>query len=269
MLHPMVTPMDIGRSSLDAGSLTVQAIRAWFSKFFEIFAVAIVFAIPIFILNGTIVAQIVDDTDNSIDLQGTFLASFVSLLLSGILTAALTYVFVRVFRGESFTVGSALQFVAAKIVPITVFTIVTAILIVLGFFALIIPGFILIIIFSLGIPAIIEEDLSGLDAIRRSFRIISGNWGVALAVVLLGLVITVLISALLGGLSVPGAGNLDPPDFTDFNLTEVIVQIIASAALSPFIPALATALYFEAKGRDDGFPSIVEKPDLSDGNLFR
>ena len=261
--------MDIGRSSLDAGALTAQAIRGWFSKFFEVFAVSLVFSIPIFILNGTIVAQLVDESDDSIDFQGTLLASFVSILLVGILTAALTYVFVKVFREEAFTVGGALQFVAAKIGPIAVFTILTSILIVLGLIALIIPGFILIIVFSLGMPALIEEDLSGTDAIRRSFRIISGNWGVALAVVLIGLIITIVISTLLGGLSVPGSGSLDTPDLTDLSVIEVIIQIIASAALSPLVPALATALYYEAKGRDDGFPSMVERPDASDGNLFR
>jgi hypothetical protein len=264
--------MDIGRSSLDAGALTAQAIRGWFSKFLEVFAVSLVFSIPIFILNGMIVAQIVDESDDSvgsIDFQGTLLASFVSILLVGILTAALTYVFVKVFREEPFTVGGALQFVAAKIGPIAVFTIVTSILIVLGLIALIIPGFLLIIIFSLGMPALIEEELTGMDAIRRSFRIISGNWGVALAVVLIGLIITIVVSALLGGLSIPGSGSLDPPDLTNLDITEVIIQIIASAAVSPLVPALATALYYEAKGRDDGFPSLVDKPDLSDGNLFR
>lgn len=261
--------MEIGRTSLDAGSLTTGAIRAWFSKFTEVFIVSLVFTVPIFILNATVVAGLVDDVEGSIDFQGTVVASLASVLLSGILTAGLTFVFVKVYREESFTVGSAFEFIAAKIGPIFVFTVVTAILIVLGLVALIIPGIALIIIFSLGMPALIHENLGGMAAVRRSFQVISGNWGVALAVVLLGLLIQVVISVILGGLALPGSGSFVPPDFTDFSLTQTLIQILASAVVAPFIPALATALYYEAKGRDEGFPSIVPDPGFGDGDLFR
>lgn len=261
--------MEIGRNPLNAGALTTAAIRGWFSKFTEVFVVSVVFTVPIFILNGTVVAGLVSDADGSIDFQGTVVASLVSVLLSGVLTAALTYVFVKVFREEPFTVGGAFEFIAAKIGPIFVFTFVTAILIVLGLIAIIIPGIALIIVFSLGMPALIDEDLAGLEAVRRSFQVISGNWGIALAVVLLGLLINVVLSVVLGGLSLPGSGTFSPPDFTDFNLTQALIQIIASALVAPLIPALATGLYYEAKGRDEGFPSIHQDPGFGDGNLFR
>ncbi len=261
--------MQIGRTSLNAGALTTDAIRGWFSKFTEVFIVSVVFTVPIFILSGTVVAGLVDDADGSIDFQGTVVASLASVLLSGILTAALVYVFVKVYREEPFTVGTAFEFIAAKIGPIFVFTVVTSILIVLGLILLVIPGIAFIIAFSLGLPALIDEDLGGMAAIRRSFQVISGNWGIALAVVLLGLLINIVLSVVLDGLLLPGSGSFVPPDFTDFSLTQTLIQILASAVLAPLIPALATGLYFEAKGRDDGFPSIVADPGFGEGDLFR
>lgn len=252
--------MEIGRTSLNAGALTSAAIRGWFSRFLEVFVVSAVFTVPIFILNGALVAGILDDLDPndtaSIDAEGTLLAGLVSVLLSGILTAALVYVFIKIFREEPFTVGGVFEFIGFKIGAIFVFTFVSAILIVIGFVALILPGIALIIVFSMGTPALLDEDLRGLQAIRRSFNIIRGNWGIALAVVALGLLINIIISAIVGGLAVPGGGFFQSPDFSDFDLVTSIIQISASAVVAPLIPALATALYFEAKGRDDGFPSV-------------
>ena len=241
-----------------AGDLAGAAIRAWFSKFIEVLVVAAVFTVPIFIINAVVVAGLTDSGTADIgDLAGgALLGSLISILLSSILTAALVHVFLRIYRNETFSVGSVLEFVVSKIGPIFVFALLSGFLILVGFIALILPGIALIIVFSMGTPALLDEDLTGVEAIWRSFQLIKGNWGIALAVVLIGLIINIAASFIFGGLAVAGAGGFAQPDFNDFTIVGAILQILTSSLLAPLIPALATVLYFEVKGRDYGFPSL-------------
>ena len=70
----------------------------------------------------------------------------------------------------------------------------------------------------------------------------------------IGFVINIIVSLAVGGIAAPGA--LSFPDFSNFGLLQSLVQMAASALIAPVVPALATALYFELKGRHEGFPSI-------------
>lgn len=224
------------------------------------FIVSLLFTVPIFILNAIILAGLPDAAEDLEDLEiGSFLArslggSIVSIVLSVFLTVALTHAFIRIYRGEQVVPGEAAQAVLDNIGPILVFAVLTAILTAIGFLLLIIPGIIALIAFSLGAPAILNEHQSGTGAISRCFNLIAGNWGVVLGVVLIGLVINIVASLVVGGIAVSGA--LTYPDFSDFSLIRAIIQVAASALLAPVVPALATALYTEVKGRNEGFPSL-------------
>jgi hypothetical protein len=252
--------MDIGQKELSAGDIASNMFRAWFDNFAPIFIVSVIFTVPIFIVNAVVVAGLPDAIEDADDFDfGNFFArtlgsSLVSVALSVVLTAALVYTFIKVYRGEAVTPGDAGRAVLDNIGPILIFAILSSILTAIGFVLLIIPGIMAVIAFSLGAPAILNEKTGGADAISRSFNLISGNWGVAIGVVLIGLVINVIVSLIVGGIAV--SGSLSYPDFSDFNAFRALVQIAASALIAPIVPGLATALYFETKGRNEGFPSI-------------
>jgi hypothetical protein len=251
--------MEIGKSELTAVDIVSRTFRGWFDNFGQVFVVSVLFTVPIFILNAIIVAGLPDAPEDLDDFEvGNFLArslggSFVSVVLSFLLTAALSYTFIRIYRGEAVVPGEAAQGVLSDIGPIIVFAVIAAILTAIGFIFLLIPGLVAIIVFSLGVPAILDERISGTSAISRCFQLVSGNWGVTLGVVLIGLAINIFASLLVGGIAAPGA--LSYPDFSNFGLSRSLVQITASALIAPLVPGLATALYFELKGRNEGFPS--------------
>ncbi len=251
--------MDIGKNQLSAGDIVSNTFRAWFDNFGPVFVVSALFTVPIFIVNAVVVAGLPDVPDNLDDFElGPFLTrslggSFISVVLSLLLTAALSYTFLKIFRGEAVTPNEAADAVRSNLVAIIVFAVVAAVLTAIGFILLVIPGFLAIIVFSLGPPAILNERMNGISAISRSIQLISGNWGTALGVVLIGFLINIGVSFVLGGIAAPGA--LSYPDFSDFNAIRALVQITASALIAPVIPGLATALYFEFRGRSEGFPS--------------
>jgi hypothetical protein len=254
--------MDIGRRTLQAGDIASNAFQAWFANFTQVFIIALMFTVPIFIVDAAVQTSLpeVDDDLANLDLGDALFTSlvggFVTVLLGTFLSAALVYAFIRIYRGEPVIPGESLSAVLDHIGPILVFAIITAIATAIGFILLIIPGILAIVVFSLGLPSILNERRGGGDAVSRCFALISGNWGVALGVVAIGFVVTIVGSLILGGIS--GPGTLTSPNFSDFRVFRTLIQIAASALLAPLIPSLATALYFELKGRNDGFPSIEE-----------
>ena len=72
------------------------------------------------------------------------------------------------------------------------------------------------------------------------------------------LAINLLLVFVVGGISAPGA--LSYPTFANFSVARSLVQLAVSALVAPLIPALSTALYYQLKGRADGFPSTAEAP---------
>lgn len=251
--------MDIGKNQLSAGDIVSNMFRGWFDNFGPVFIVSALFTVPIFIVNAIVVAGLPDVPDNIDDFElGPFLTrslggSFISVVLGLLLTAALSYTFLKIYRGEAVTPNEAANAVLTNIAAILVFAIIAGVITAIGFIFLIIPGFLAIIVFSLGPPAILNERLNGISAISRSFQLISGNWTTALGVVTIGFVINIVASVVLGGIAAPGA--LSYPDFSDFNVARSLIQITASALVAPVIPGLATALYFEFRGRNEGFPT--------------
>ena len=252
--------MNIGQNQLAVGDIVSSTFQRWFDNFGQVFVISFMFTVPIFIVNAFILAGLPDVPDNVDDFDfGNFIArslggTIVSVLLSIVLTAALSYTFIKLFRGESVHPADALQAVISNLGPIVIFALIAAVLTAVGFILLVIPGLLAIIALSMGTPAILNEHIRGGSAAARSFQLISGNWGVAFGVVAIGFVINILVSLAVGGIAAPGA--LSFPDFGNFGLPQSLVQMAASALIAPVVPALATALYFELKGRQEGFPSL-------------
>lgn len=247
--------MDVGRTSLDAVGIAVAAIRAWFADFGRVFVVSAAFTVPIFVLSASLVSA-VDESRGSqtIDSEGTVLAGILTILLSGLLAANLVLVFVRIYREEDFGIGGVLAAAVDRLPAIVMFTAVAALLVGLGLIVLPV-GLVLIVVLSIGLPALLVDELRGLEAVRVSFQLFVRHWLLILQVVALGLLINIGVAAVVGGLTGPGAGPFASPDFTDVDIGATIVQIGVSAALAPLLPALTTALYLEIRGRERGFPS--------------
>lgn len=256
--------MEIGRRDLTAGDIVAGTFRAWFARFGEIFAISLLFTIPIFIVNAIVATGLPEAPEDIEDLElGDFLirslvGTTVSLVLGFLLTAALAYAFLKAFSGEVTTPAEALANVLSRFGAVFVFSLIAGVLTAIGFLLLIVPGLAAIVVFSLGIPAILYERIGGTAAISRCWTLISGNWGVAIGVVVIGFLINFAVALVVGGIASPGA--VSSPTFEDFDIAQTLVQIVASALVAPLIPGLATALYLQLKGRQDGFPSIATDP---------
>jgi len=190
-------------------------------------AVAIVFGIVIGLLNDA----------------GGALAQFLAWIVQLIGTALYTGFVVRLVQDvrdghRDMTVGELFSAAAPAIGALIIWSILSGIAIGIGFVLLIIPGLILMTIWSVGAPAIVAEDRGPIEAFGRSYELVRGQawtvFGVLVSVFLIMIVaffIASLIGAAIGG--VAGA---------------IIVGIIVLALFMPVAALVASTLFFDLGG---------------------
>jgi hypothetical protein len=116
-------------------------------------------------------------------------------------------------------------------------SIITGILIVLGFIALIVPGIILALMFSLVYPVIMLEGTGILGSLYRSRVLVSNRW-----LKTLGLLFVVgIIVAMVNGVAVLIAGQ--------FGLVAPLISGILTAFITPIVPIATTLYYYSMKAR--------------------
>ena len=134
------------------------------------------------------------------------------------------------------TAGSLVKAVTGVVVMLIAAGFVVGILVAIGFVLLIIPGLILLTIFSVVAPAIVIERKGVFDAMSRSRELVKDNGLKVFAVIVVVFLITVVLSAIIGAIG--GAAG---------DAGAIVAQIIASVLTAP-VAALATAvLYFELR----------------------
>jgi len=176
----------------------------------------------------------------------TFLtATLTSLFLSGIVswivnsfTTGITTKFTSdlLERGQA-NLQTSFNFTLTKLLPLLAASIITGILIVLGFIALIVPGIILALMFSLVYPVIMLEGTGILGSLSRSRVLVSKRW-----LKTLGLLFVVgIIVAMVNGVAVLNAGQ--------FGLVAPLISGILTAFITPIVPIATTLYYYSMKAR--------------------
>jgi hypothetical protein len=109
--------------------------------------------------------------------------------------------------------------------------------IVIGFFLLLAPGFYLLTIWSLIIPAIVLENLGVMESFGRSRDLVRGyGWtvfGVIVVTFVIEFIANIVLSLILHGL---------PGEFSRY-----LSSVISNTLFAPFIAATLTCMYFRLK----------------------
>jgi hypothetical protein len=118
-------------------------------------------------------------------------------------------------------------------------SIVTGVLIVLGILALIVPGIILAIMFSLVYPAIIVEDAGVLESLSRSRALVSNRWLKTLGLLLVLGIIVGIADGIVAAISMLlGVGS-------------TLFSSILTAFILPIFPIGITLYYYSMKARTE------------------
>jgi hypothetical protein len=172
--------------------------------------------------------------------------ALVSLLISLVATTLFTGMVVQLVADvqdgrRDASPGQLLRAVTPVLGQLILVGLVAGIGIVIGFVLIIVPGLILLTIWSVFAPVIVLERPAGLRALGRSRELVRGNgWQVFGVIVVLDIIVTVI--ALTLDIGADSAGTA----------VGIVVTVILGVLTAP-IPALASAvLYFDLRGSSAG-----------------
>ncbi|MEM2953096.1 MAG: hypothetical protein QXU21_02335 [Candidatus Bathyarchaeia archaeon] len=166
-----------------------------------------------------------------------FLAmAFILAIISWIMNTVVTGICVKctadlIEKGKA-SLTEAFNFTVYKLISLLIAALITGILIGLGALALIIPGLILSIMFSLVVPAIIVEDIGAIESLSRSRKLVSYRWLKTFAL---------LLTVYLAVIFVSFIGSLIGQPLGPFS---TLLSNVAAAFVQPIIPISLTLYYY-------------------------
>ncbi|MSX02641.1 MAG: hypothetical protein F2813_05710 [Actinobacteria bacterium] len=145
------------------------------------------------------------------------------------------------------SVGDLFGSITPKLWSILLLSIVTGILIVIGFFFFIIPGIILALMWLVAVPALVAEDLGVFAAMSRSSELTKGNrWR------LIGVFILIYILLIVMGIIVALFVAITP-------ILGVIIGLLLAIVIYPYVSIIIAVVYYElleAKGESKPGPGV-------------
>jgi hypothetical protein len=180
----------------------------------------------------------------------------VALLLSLVATTLFTGMVVELVSDvqdgkRDASAGQLLRAVTPVIGQLILVGIVAGIGIVVGFILIIIPGLILITIWSVAAPVVVLERPGGVRALGRSRALVRGNgWNVFAVILLLVILVGVVGSGieLAGDAAGTGVG--------------LVVRVIVGILTAPISALAAAVLYFDLR-KAHGGGGVPDEPDRS------
>ena len=140
--------------------------------------------------------------------------------------------------------GAAVGFAASKMLWMWVLGIVLAIIVGLGFIALIIPGIILAIMFCVSFQALLVENAGIGGSLGRSRELVSHRW--------LKTFVVFLVFAIIVGIAATIASVIGAP-FGDWGR---LVSSVLSALYLPIIPVATTVYFYSNRARIAPAPAV-------------
>ena len=170
----------------------------------------------------------------------------VSLILSLVATTLFTGMIVELVADvqdgrRDASVRGLLQAATPVLGELLLVAIVAGAGVVLGFVLLIVPGLVLITIWSVAAPVVVLERPGGLRALGRSRSLVRGNgWPVFVVILVLGILVVVLGAAIELAAESASSG------------LGVVARVLIGVLTAPLSALAAAVLYFELRGASVG-----------------
>lgn len=183
------------------------------------------------------------------------LALLVSLAIGVIITAILQAAILRAAAqatiGDPVDVEASYRWGLARFGSVLLVSILVGLAVGIGFLLLIIPGIILLVMFSVSVPAVVVENRRGTDAMRRSWELVSHHFWHVLGVILVAAILAGIVSGLVSAI---GGSN---------GLLRAIFQAIAQIITAPFTALVSILLYLDLRARRENLTASALRAELA------
>jgi hypothetical protein len=210
-----------------------EVIRRVFEIYVEEAPVLMPAAAVVFVFTGVLSAVL---------LAAAPALALVSLLISLVATTLFTGMVVELVADvrdgrRDASAGKLLQAVMPVLGQLLVVALVAGLGVVVGFILIVVPGLILLTVWSVAAPVVVLERPPGLQALGRSRELVRGNgWQVFGVIFVLGILVTIAAGAVELGAESAGTG------------VGIVVRVIVGVLTAPLAALAAAVLYFELRG---------------------
>ncbi len=259
-----IRPMGLG-DILD-GSLRLY--RRNFGQFLGIVAIAYLPAVLLqlgamyWILSGMLNAETgsADDPASMLPYLGGMMALLVGsaaiyLIAVPLAQGALIWAVSRRYLGKSISIGEAYRQVLRRFGHLLVAVILTGLATLGGTLLCVIPGIVVSFMFSFATIEVVLEDRDGVDAMRRSWQLVSYDfWKVVGTLVVLGILVAAATYALSAPFSlISMIPSQDETAMTGVNLVSQAISSLVQIVLQPVQIVGTILLYYDLRIRKEGF----------------
>src|SRR6267143_215496 len=228
-------------------SKTFQVYRRYFPKYFVLFAIV---GVIIQVVSTLAMQAFVRPAPPPLNPTPQQFSSYLSLLFEALFLLLAVIFLVNVIfstiaqggaikmasdeitRGQVNT-GASVRFAVSKLLSIWALSIVVGIIVFLGFIALIVPGIILAILFSLALPVLLIENKGVTESMGRSRQLVSHGWAKTFGTFLVLGTIVLIASLIFSAITAPLGVIIGP-----------VVNGILSAFYQPLFPILLAVYYY-------------------------
>lgn len=187
----------------------------------------------------------------------TLLSMILGIVIGALTQAALTRATVAESEGRKASLGECLAAGFAVLLPLIGLSILLAIGVALGFVLLVVPGVILYLMWSVAVPALVEERRGVFGSFGRSRELTDGAKWKIFGIMLVVLVVYWLLSGVSGMLMISSMDLSDPQVLSNpqapFQSTGfIIISLIVGTLVNLFWGLVQASLYVELRDWKDG-----------------
>ncbi|MGZ5791150.1 MAG: YciC family protein, partial [Croceibacterium sp.] len=255
----MATVLESG-DSVSVGRVFSRGFGVIASNPATVFGIAFLFGgLPSLVLN-LIQRRMTAGTLDSYQMIGSvglaFASALVALVLQALVQGSLVRATLAYARGERATFGECIRSGLAVILPLIGLALLMGLGIGIGFVFFLVPGFMLLVMWSVASPAMVAERPGVFGALRRSRYLTKGaRWkvfGVEALILLAYYVFMLAFGA--ATLSVSGTDLSTAVTTTGLSLSWVILTVISSTIVNTVWSTVQTSLYVELRNWKEGLP---------------
>ena len=208
---------------------------------------------------------IFDADDLWLFVTGFMVIIALALVASTLATGACFKAVGDAYLGERPTAKGSLGFALRRIHSILWVTFLSAVIAFVGFIFCIVPGVWLYVSFAVAVPVLLMENVRGRRALGRSRRLVKGRWWPAFGIIVLGTLLTSIVSFAIVGI-LEAAALADPENDLVTVVSGTVGGTLASVLTTPFSAAFITVLYFDLRVRKEGLDLelLAERIGLTD-----
>ncbi len=226
-------------SAIDIGAVLSQVVETYQKYLGVLVSAALIVFLPVAVL-----AAIFSNSG-----AGSLLVSIVSIVASFWFTGVVVKLVQDVQDGRlDASLGELFNSVTPVLFPLILLGIVAGIGIGIGFVLLIVPGLILITIWSVAAPALVLERTGVFESLGRSRALVRGNGWQVFGVIVAIFAITIVLAIIIGAIGAIG----------DSAVLRFIVQLVLNVLIAPVSALAASIIYFALlASHGEGRPATV------------